>query len=271
MKLNFCPLFLLVTTLGVCACSCDSSNECCTCYPFFIHVGSGYSSSMCAKINPDPAIWDEVKEGYSAKLDHAAVFEAGLGYSIYDWLATSVMAAYRGVYRYKKFQTLQTAQTPTVGDTKTRYFDLENTSVLFNLIFNGTNCWSWHFCNCMSLAPILVGGIGLAQNRVSNFHAVLDELAPSNTDYVESIKGLYVNKYAFAAHADLGISWSMCQRAQLNLGYRFYYGGKFKTSDYGLDVPGGVMNAQYSRPIIETPWCSKLKANEFFVNLNIAF
>jgi hypothetical protein len=273
MQKNFALLVVLMVTLNAYSRSCDFKDGCCSSpLPFFIVVGSGYSASMCAQIHPDPALWDAVKEGYSAKLGHAALFEAGVGYTIRDWLAASVVAAYRGVYRYKKFQSLQAAQTPTLGTTKVRYFDVENASVLFNLMINSAHRWAWHFHDCMSLAPVVAGGLGLAQNRVSNFHTVLGVLAPSETNYVESIHGLYVNKYTFAAHADVGISWAMCRRVQCDLGYRFYYGGTFKTSDYGLDVPGGIMSPQeYNRPIQETPWCSKLKANEFFIDVYIAF
>ncbi len=272
MNIKMLNVVLLMSALGMQACEQTCCSSSCSGNPFFVLVGTGYSWSMCSKICVDEIFWDKAAEGYNSKLNSVPVFEAGLGYYFRPWIGASVTAAYRGIYHYKKCQTVEQAVVIPAGAAETRYFDLANTSVLFNLILNGTNCLAWHFCNDMSLAPVVVGGVGIAQNKVFNFHTVTDQQVPNlESFYVKSIMSEFVNKFTFAAHADIGVAWTMCERAQLNLGYRFYYGGEFKTNKYLVDIPGGLLQTQITRPITIPGWCSSLKANELFADLSFMF
>lgn len=239
------------------------SPICCS-QPFFLQIGVGYSFPLKSKLSLDKTFWDPAQEGYDSTLSDVPVFEAGLGYHIVPWLDASITTAYRGTYNYKQHQTALTGTTPGFCGTKTRYFDVDNYNVMFNLMWRGTGSLAYKFNNNMAIAPFIGGGIGMARNNVFNFHSILGD-----TNESASIMEPYAS-YSLAAQGTAGLTWCLNSRTRLDLGYRFYYGGEYKTNDYLGDVLGGAVKptTPTGRGIISPPWKADLMTNEGFLSLS---
>lgn len=229
-------------------------------FPFYLQIGAGYSFSLKTTLSGiDPPCWDPAVEGYDSDLGSAPSFEVGLGYHITPCLSALISSSFRGGYHYEKFQT------PVPGSasfdslpSKTRYFDLDNTNVMFSLIANGAKVNGIHmdFCNGTVLAPFIGAGIGVARNEVYNFHSVL---TTSTGGFADVASDMTTKKtYSFAAQGMVGASWLVTDRTSFDLGYRFYYGGQFKSNDYVVDISAGAAS---------TPWKGNLLTNEVFLNL----
>lgn len=233
--------------------------------PFFGVIGAGYSFSMKSDIDADPAYWDPAPEGYNSDLGNVPAIEIGLGYNITPWLSTSVSTARRGTYKYEKQQTPSIGTTPDFLGAKTRYFDLDNSNVMFNIILHGTNKLVMHIGKNMLISPFIGGGIGVARNELFNFHSVLFKTDSHGINYVAAIMSPNVH-YSLAAEALVGISWSIYKRTKLEFGYRFYYGGEFESNDYVTDVKPGEPGEK-NRATLSPSWKGHLLANEAFVNI----
>ena len=236
-------------------------NRECACYPFYLQFTTGGSFSMESHIKADPTQWDPAPEGYNAGLKQAALFEGALGYRINSWLSTSASWAWRGHYHYEKHQTSGSG-TPFATGNKTRHFDLDNTSVMANLFIHGSgfDCLTYRVCSdCVFISPFIGAGVGLANNRLYDFHSVAD--IPDAAGFKRVTANMWEkSRFSIAAQATVGLALTVCERTNLELGYRFYYGGTFKSNNY-LTTSG-------TPAYVETiAWEGTLKANELFVSL----
>lgn len=158
--------------------------------PFFITVGTGASWSGSDKIEVDHVtaadqagtkFWDGAVEGYNDHRNASELYTVGLGYHWNDWLSTGVELTHRPSYSYKQAQTQATAAPLDNVEglehfgPKTRYFDLKNTSITFNIDLRAggfSDCMSWSVCENFQIQPIIGFGVGIAYNRIENFHSI---------------------------------------------------------------------------------------------------
>lgn len=101
-------------------------------------------------------------------------------------------------------------------------------------------------------------GLGVAQNTLSNFHSTVPDHPGLIKSYMKS-----KTAYSVAAQGMTGVYWAINQKFGLDMGYRFYYGGKFKTNTEVFDPTNTTL--------VVAPWQAKLLTNEVFVNLKYAF
>jgi len=229
---------------------------------FYTQIGAGISFPVDLKISGiDPALWDQAYEGYGARLSNTPVFSIGFGYNFSKCLSALVSSDWRGIYHYAKYQTFTGAAVVNPVGHKNRLFDLKNTNLMLSFIINGSCFDKLHvdFSNDSMLTPFVGIGLGVAQNTLSNFHSI----RPQDPDIIRSYMKSKTS-YSVAAQGMAGVYWAINKKFGLDMGYRFYYGGKFVTNTQTLDpiTPSPTMNP---------PWEAKLLTNEVFVNLKYNF
>jgi opacity protein-like surface antigen len=242
--------------------------------PFYIRAEGGKSYAQKADINVDLTAFDPATEGYDAKLGSAAMFGAGVGYNITNWLSAGFSVAHRSKYEYKKHQTSTSTSTPSPLFNKTRYFELDNTSFFFDMYLNragAASYWNWE-CRNINFAPFIGASIGLAQNNLYNFHSVLDStvaVGSFTTHPVQTIETSFT-KHAFAWQVSVGLDITLYEDVTLGIAYRFFDGGKFESNNYTVNEVAGF-GSPTGTPIEVPAWTGKLKAHEVIANFTINF
>lgn len=228
---------------------------------FYAQIGTGVSFPAELKFSGiDPAIWDQAYEGYGARFNNTKVISAGIGYNVSKWCNILLSGDWRGMYRYAKYQTFTGAAVLDPIGHKNRLFDLKNTNIMLSFIINGSLFNNLHvdFGHDAMLTPFVGVGLGVAENTLSGFRSTVPQSPGVNRSCMQS-----KTTHALAAQGLLGVDWVINQQFSLDAGYRFYYGGKFKT------------NAEIFDPVYKyiavTSWEAKLLANEVFVNLKYSF
>ena len=207
---------------------------------FYVGAQAGYSASMKAKICADPSFWDASPEGYNARIGSSAFYQTSLGYQRCSMFAFQVSATYRPGYDYCRFQTSTATSTTLFLGTKTRFFKLSSLAFMADVFINKLGeHYSWESCNgCLRVAPFIGGGVGVAYNNLYDFHSVVPA-QPAGTgttanyplyaipSRVYSMENPYV-KQSFAAQGAVGIVARAWEKLNVEVGYRFFYGGKIQ-------------------------------------------
>jgi len=233
---------------------------CCTGVPF-ITIGGGYAWSFRTDIKTGP-FWDPSPQGYDDDLNQSEFYLIGFGYHFPCWISASFQLDYHPSFRYKRFQHSTAVETLDFLGDKTRHFRVSNTAFTFNLFLNrNADFWCWNFCGCSTIAPFIGAAVGVAYNTVSDFHSVLPLVTGEQAKAVRSIM-LPNRQVGFAAQAMGGIALKYCENFSLDIAYRWFYGGKFRSNNFTIDS-----NNVDSTPYTTQPWKGTLMANEILVSL----
>ena len=242
-----------------------AQSECCFAN-WYGFVGAGYAFSLKAGIkNPDPAFWDFAFEGYDRHLESAPFFFIGFGKK-WCCLDFDISYSYYRPFHYKKFQTGVSATPGFTGPSRTRFFDLEHENILFTATFDPK--WRYlcyRFCG-LQVNPLLGIGIGAGIHHVNNFHTV----GFSPTALVGSTtsigKRVTTTSFAWQALAALRFQFG-CSPLSLDIGYRYYDGGRFfGPGTVVSNTPTGLGAKQSGKP-----WRGTLRANEIYLDLMFNF
>ncbi len=230
----------------------------------FLTVGFGYSWSEDANVKANPSFWDPAKQGYNSDLDSSEVYSAGLGMRVSPLLALAVDVSRRPSFKYEKFQSPAGPQPVGFIGEKTRFFDLTNTSVMFNVMLFGRGIYHQLLLSLghhITVEPVIGGGIGVAYNTVENFHSV----TATQTGGFNNVNSIGDDRTitSFAWQLMAGLHVAIGQRASVDLGYRYFDGGDFEGPNYVHSV-SGVTSSGLSVP----PWKGNLCSNEAFINFN---
>jgi opacity protein-like surface antigen len=219
----------------------------------YFKVGSGGSYSMSAGINnPNPTYWDASPQGYNGDVGQSALYSAAIGYSYSKLISTDFEYIYRPSFNYIKYQTSTASQTIAFNGNKTRIFNLQSNSLMWNVYLHGkgySDDLNYNVYDDIFMEPFVGGGLGVAFNTVSNFHSNrVDATVASimNDNYKTSIA------WQFSA----GLNFYNTSNFNLGAGYRYYNGEGFASNSY-------IVNNQTIAP----PWLGIIQANEFFVQL----
>jgi opacity protein-like surface antigen len=229
----------------------------------FISIGGGYAWSQKASISASPKDWDPSPQGYNDNVKQSEVYTAGIGYHFRPIVSILFEMGYRPNFKYRKFQTSTATSTPGFLGEKTRHFRLSSLAFTFNAFLNKEgNCFRWKWSDCLSAAPFFGAGLGVSYNDVYDFHSVLPLSSGGVFHPVESIENNKVHA-AFAGQVIAGLVFKVSQRFSFDLGYRWFYGGRFLSNNYIVDtIPG------FATPQSSTAWKGVLRTNEVFINLN---
>lgn len=171
-------------------------------------------------------------------------------------------------FHYQKFQSgPDTIPSGFPGNPRTRFFDLEHQSVMFNFSLDPRwQCLHYELA-CIDISPIVGVGIGAGINRVANFHTVGFNTTTPPVGSVSSIgRPITTSSFAWQVNAALRFQ-KICSNISFDIGYRYHNGGRFKgpstivanTADEG----GGFLEI--------APWKGWFRTNEVYLNMNFWF
>ncbi|MGQ3889984.1 outer membrane protein [Legionella sp. CNM-1927-20] len=228
-------------------------------YSWFASVGTGFSWTEKPGIyNPDPAQWDPAVEGYDASLGDRGFYTFAIGMKALEFIDVGISYLNHEVFNYQKFQTgEQTIQTAFTGNARTRFFQLDNRALLINcLLHSSQNLANFR----VNIIPFVSGGIGYAHNQVYNFYTVGSTTVADTAIGSTSSIGSANNTNSFAWQGSAGLSFNPNQSyLGINIGYRYFNGGKFNTSSKLYTNSNGIVNTKN--------WSGYLKANQVFFEL----
>ncbi len=230
---------------------------------FYIKLGSGPSFANEAEIKAPLSIWDTAAEGYNGSLGTAPIVLAGLGYDS-SFVSTDITASYRPNYNYKKYQTPTT--TDTIGElgSTTRRFTLDVASIMETIYLNGRGWrWlDWKVGHCSSIFPVIGGGVGISQMKLSNFRSTgLSPIVGSFPSFAS--ENQYSVQYKFTYQLMGGFEFRYKNLCGLSMGYRWFDVGQFNSSQYLRSADGTAMD------IGSNPWKIKFAANELFIEFKV--
>ncbi len=225
---------------------------------FHAVVASGYAWSMDADIRGvDYNFWSGSMEGYDADLGNEPFISLGFGYRLFHVLDIDFAYTLYDTFRYQKNQ-----QDP-FENRRSRYFDLDHQSALFNFTYFPYTIGS--ICKKLEFTPFIGMGIGVGINQVSNFHTV----------YYDPTVGMGITTSIGPDHTRNSFAWQgtgglrihpVCSKLSLDLAYRYYNGGTFETPSQVTDYQG--LNKGYTEK--GKPWRGTLQTNELYFAINFA-
>jgi len=134
--------------------------------------------------------------GATSRFDNGYVAGAGLGFRFFPFFRSDITFDYRGAFKDKAF-----------GDARFRNWSaMANGYFDFNLPF------------IRPLIPYIGAGVGIAQNKVGGTTVTVGGTGPA------SITGSSKNQFAWQAMA--GASYYFSPALALDVGYRYFHGGK---------------------------------------------
>lgn len=183
-------------------------------------VGAGYawSGKTSMKVNNNifgNFFWPVTQQGYNGTLDQSPFVELGVGKQVLPWLASQITVGYFNDFKYRRFQS----DIPT-GVTRIRNFDLTNMNAMLTFLLSYPQFTATF--NHVSFSPFIGGGIGPSLNTIRNFNTNV------NGGSVTSVGLNNVRNWSVALQGEAGISMQFSQNGIVDLGYRYYYGGRFR-------------------------------------------
>lgn len=233
----------------------------------FVLLGSGGSFSRNSDISVNLQQWDPAVQGYNARLNNSVLYTAGIGYQLSCLMSIDFEITSRPSYSYNKFQSpVPGSSTPGFLGSKTRKFDLKNVSALINVFLHGSGLNLFYDVgHATIIEPFIGGGLGLSYHILDNFHSVLVTSPVPGSNNVSSIMNANTTS-TFAWQLLIGLALvNNCQWG-VDVGYRYFNGGKFESNNYLINVPSGL-----TQPLTVSPWKGTLTADEVFLDLKYYF
>lgn len=224
--------------------------------PWYISIGGGYAWGTQAniRINHTPSsdnfAWAHTVQTYNSSLDNSPFVTLAVGRHIAQWLSAEISSSYFNDFRYQKVQNILDLGLPPVVQRK---FELSNFNVVFNLIASPDQFSAnfWHG----TLTPFIGAGIGPSLNTVNNFIDI------NNTGATDLSGTSNTHELSLALQAEAGLSFVLSAKTMVDVGYRYYYGGNFKTP--GTLLANGVVTSVH-------PWKGTLNAHLLFADVRFA-
>lgn len=245
-------------------------DECRTsCGQFFVLAGAGGSFSRNACIQVDNRFWDAAPQGYNSGLGSSELWSEGLGYKFNEFLTITAEFTARPSFSYCKFQSPATGEEISFFGNKTRKFNLRNQSVLFNAYLFGGGLGDRGIAlvrGATCIQPFFAAGIGVAYNRIDNFHSVITNQTVDSSGLILNVVGSAMTSSlskSFAWQLMAGIELLHNDTWAIDIGYRYFSVNKFKTNSWVFAVESPAATNAVTAPA----WCGQLRADEFFVNI----
>lgn len=245
---------LLLTSLPIYAGTMgDSVNE----HPWYASIGTGYSWTLLPGINnPNPNVWDDSVQGYNSSLGNRGFYTFEIGKEVHKFIDISLLYLNHETFNYQMYQSGISNTEGFTGDRRNRYFNLNNRALLVSGFVHPEA--SWHPTAGMKLKPFIGAGIGYALNQIENFYTVGTVNVNGTAFGSTSSIGNQVSTNSFAWQASAGINIMPLTHFSLDVGYRYYDGGNFNTSNSVYSDASGFVSA--------TPWKGNISANQLFID-----
>lgn len=231
---------------------------------WFGAIGTGYSWSLLPGINnPNPSEWDASVEGYNSSLGNRGFYTFEAGKQIQQYIDVSLLYLNHETFNYQMFQQGFSDTEGFTGGRRNRYFNLNNRA----LLVNGSLHSNYNWCNVctVGLSPFVGAGIGYALNQIDNFYTVGTIIVAGATPGTNTAIGstssignpVSSNNFAWQASAGLNVKPPI-SHLSFDIGYRYYDGGNFSTSNTIYADSQGMLSA--------TPWAGKVSTNQLFID-----
>ncbi|HVT62045.1 MAG TPA: porin family protein [Legionellaceae bacterium] len=226
-------------------------------------IGTGYGWSLLPGINnPNPAEWDYAIQGYNAALGNRGFYTFEIGKQIQNNIDINLLYLNNEKFNYQIFQTGSSQTIGYSGNARTRYFNLVNRSLLVNAVLHPAQ--HWLSIHAFELLPFISGGIGYGYNQVSNFYTVGTVIVTNTAVGSVTSTGNQVSTNSFAWQASVGLNIQLSTSPlSVDVGYRFYDGGRFNTSNVLMSAQTGIGTV--------SPWSGTMQANQMFVDFKYTF
>lgn len=226
-------------------------------FPWFASIGTGYSWTDKSGVeNPDPGFWDRADAGYNGDLTDEGFYTFALGKQVHQYIDLSVSYMNNENFNYQLFQSGVSATPAFSGSNRTRYFTLNNKSVLANIILHNDTPFVTPYS--INVTPFLSGGIGAGFNKISDFHTVGTVVLPTASVGSTTTIGNRASHTSFAWQGSAGINIQpTASHLSANIGYRYFDGGDFEGPSWFYTNSVGWNSG--------APWKGSLKANQVFV------
>ncbi len=225
--------------------------------PWYGSIGAGYSwTSLPGINNPNSSEWDASIEGYNSSLGNRGFYTFEIGKQVQHYVDVSLMYLNHETFNYQMFQQGISSTEGFTGGERNRYFNLNNRALLISGFLHPDH--NWYKISTIALSPFIGGGVGYALNQIDNFYTVGTVNVSGTAVGSTSSIGNQVSTNSFAWQASAGLSIRPINHLSLDVGYRYYDGGNFETSNAVYANSGGLNAA--------TPWSGHLAANQLFVD-----
>ncbi len=235
---------------------CDQFQD----YLFYIKLGSGLSCSQSANICAPNPPWSPAAQGYNARLGSCPIAALSIGCELWHALDLEFTAANRSLFKYRKFQT------STTGDgSYTRVFDLDVTSILFDVNFLGRGITCLHKdVGCGKIYPMLGVGLGGSNLLITNYRTIGLPATGDSSPYASfSAENEYTLRKQVTYTAQVGLEYSHDDVWAITTGYRWFDAGHFKGPRYQRVASGAAVDVGCDA------WKMRFRAHEWFVEFKI--
>lgn len=227
-------------------------------YPWFASIGTGYSwTQLPGIVNPNKAEWDPSFNGYDSELGNRGFYTFAIGKHIYQYIDLSLSYLNNETFNYQLHQTGSEDNTAIhAGRERTRYFNLNNRAVLANVFLRPEK--NYFTVSSLGFSPFISAGIGFSQNQMTNFKTYGQVKTPTAVVAPPTDIGNPVSQITFSWQGSVGINVNRLESPlSVDLGYRYYDGGRFKSPTIIYTNTGGFLTV--------SPWSGQLLANQLFV------
>lgn len=253
-------LFVILCLMIITGSSISKCNQELKNYFFYTKIGSGVSCSKSANVIASYPPWNPAIQGYDAKLGNCPIASFSVGCELGHAVDLEFNIANRSIFKYRKFQT------PTAGgDSYTREFDLNVTSILFsaNFLGLGISRLNWDIARG-TLYPIAGVGLGSSDLLITNYRTTGLPPTGDSTPYPSfSSENQYCLRRNFTYTLLAGLEYNYNDSWGIGTGYRWFNAGKFNGPRYQRVASGSAVD------VGGYEWDMRFQANEWFIELKI--
>lgn len=242
-----CGFLLLVSTCTLNAASMaisDLEN------PWYGSIGTGLNTVRASE-------WDTPTDnGYNtSNLANRGFYTFEIGKQIQHYVDVSLLYLNHETFNYQMYQQ-RIANTGKIASTASNpTVNLNNRALLVSGFLHPDH--DWYKISTVSLSPFIGGGVGYALNQIDNFYPTGSN--PARKAGITSNSAIAVNSFAWQASA--GLSIHPITHLSLDVGYRYYDGGAFDTSN-----PAFTNNHSANSLSLTTPWSGHVSTNQLFLD-----
>ena len=242
-----CGFLLLVSTCSLYAASMgitDLEN------PWYGAIGTGLN-------NVHPSERDTpVEGGYSGNLANRGFYTFEIGKQVQHYVDVSLMYLNHETFNYQMYQQ-RIANTGKIANSPSNpTVNLNNRAVLVSGFLHPDH--DWYKIRTVSLSPFIGGGVGYALNQIDNFYPTGSSVATKPG--ITSNSSVAINSFAWQASA--GLSIHPITHLSLDVGYRYYDGGMFDTTNSAF-----ANNTHSTKNLsLTNPWAGHVATNQLFLD-----
>ena len=217
--------------------------------PWYGSIGAGLN-------NTSPNGWEMPAEGYNSGLANRGFYTFEIGKQVQHYVDVSLMYLNHETFNYQMYQQRIANTGKLPSNSSNHNINLNNRALLVSGFLHPDH--DWYKISTVSLSPFIGGGVGYALNQIDNFYPAGS--APVNRAAIGSGSAQSTNSFAWQASA--GLSIHPVTHLSLDVGYRYYDGGTFDTSNPTFSNT----NTHSSSLGLTTPWAGHLSTNQLFVD-----